>query len=395
MNHRSQSRARSSALRPFKVMSFLSKGFAKVEGWRATLKRWRASSLCGWAWRCRLKDALLLGCVTVGWLSPLERVEAHHGLDFLLVQDAFVPAPGKGVLYGGFDWTRYDGVDSYYSEPGVMVGLLPGLAFGMGAETGDVGNGWEVYGLAPYLQMQLLPAEWSKRVRVALRVGYEVSVTPYSSTAVVPVTRFETLREVETVVVAAPQAGRRRGNAGGGGGGGNPQPCDPNAGPDAVCPPSQGGRKAGRHAGHGPPPAARRNTAGTTVQRSTTRSTVREITTYEEVEIQQRVEGFSARLMFEADLTGADRVVFNLVHFDAHGEQPAWGYAVGLRHAFHHDLAMSLEALGNLNQEDFHQAVIAAHYAPVHWGLIKLGAAFGLTDETPDLSLIAGFVIRF
>jgi len=373
----------------------LNKRFSKAELRRASLSRWQVLSRWGEVFGCRLKDGLLLGGMLVAWLSPLGRVEAHHGLDFLLVQDAFVPAPGKGVLYGGFDWTQDKGAESYYSEPGLMVGLLPGLAFGMGAETGDMGNGWQVYGLAPYLQMQLLPAEWSKRVRVALRVGYEISVTPYTSTTVVPVTRFETLREVETVLVAAPQAGRKRGNAGGGGGGGNPQPCDPNAGPDAVCPPSQTGRKAGRHAGHGPPPVARRNTAGTTVQRSTTRSTVREITTYEEVEIQQRVEGFSARLMLEADLTGADRVVFNLVHFDARGQAPAWGYAVGLRHAFHHDFAMSLEALGNLSQEEFHQGVIAAHYAPVHWGLIKLGVAVGLTPETPDLSLIAGLVIRF
>jgi hypothetical protein len=110
---------------------------------------------------------------------------------------------------------------------------------------------------------------------------------------------------------------------------------------------------------------------------------------------EQRVEGLSARLMLEADLTGADRVVLNLVHFNDRAQGPAWGYAAGLRHAFHHDVAMSVEALGNFNQENWHQAVVAVHYAPVHWGLIKLGTAFGLTSETPDFSLIAGFVVRF
>lgn len=330
-------------------------------------------------------------------VTAFHSARSHHGLDFLLVQDAFVPAPGSGVIYGGFDWTQGNGAESYYSEPGVMVGLLPGLAFGIGAETGDVGNGygWQVYGLAPYLQLQLLPAEWSKRVRLALRVGYEFSITPYVSREVVAVTRFETVREVEAVPVAVAPPARKPRRAGGGGG--TQEPCDPNAGPDAPC--HQGGQGGGgaqpKHAGHGPPPAVRRSAPVARAPRTEARTTVREITTYEEVETRQRVEGVSARLMLEADLTGSDRVVFNLVHFNASHEKPAWGYAVGLRHAFHHDFAVSLEALGNFNQEDFHQGVVAAHYAPVHWGLIKVGAGIGLTKETPDLSLIAGFVVRF
>jgi len=320
---------------------------------------------------------------------------AHHGLDFLLVQDAFVPSPGKGVLYGGFDWTQDNSSDSYYSEPGVMIGLLPGLAFGIGAETGDVGQGWQVYGLAPYLQMQLLPTEWSRRVRLALRVGYEFSVNPYAYTTVVPVTRTETLREVETVTVVAPTPAKKPNNAGSGGGGGKPQPCGPDAGPDDPCHQQGQGGGGARHAGHGPPPSARRTGGSARTQRTETRTSERQITSYEEVEAYQRVEGFSARLMLEADLTGSDRIVFNLVHFNASQEKPAWGYALGLRHAFHHDFAVSLEALGNFNQENFHQGVVAAHYAPVHWGLVKLGVGVGLTRDTPDLSLIAGFVVRF
>lgn len=123
--------------------------------------------------------------------------------------------------------------------------------------------------------------------------------------------------------------------------------------------------------------------------------TTREVTTYEEVEREFRVEGWNARLMLEVDVTEADRVVGNLVHFNGRGTGAQWGYAAGWRHAFHHDLAVSVEALGNFNRENWHQAVVAAHYAPVHWGLIKLGAAFGLTAETPDLSLITGFLVRF
>ncbi len=302
-------------------------------------------------------------------------MRAHHGLDFLLVQDAFIPAPGAGVLYGGLDWTRQDDTDLYNSEPGLMLGLLPGLAIGASSTVSDVGDGWQVYGITPYLQAQLLPKSWSSRVRLAARVGYEISVNPYSYSTLVPITRVETIRRTETVTVAGPaKAAPSGGNNGGGGGG-----------PDAPSP-----APGPKHAGHGHASAPQRGSAQV---RTTT--TTREITTYEEREIERRVEGWNARLMLEADLTGSDRFVLNLVHLNLRSEKPDWGYAAGLRHAFHHDLAVSVEALGSFNRENWHQAVIAAHYAPTHWGLIKLGAAFGLTDETPDLSLIAGFVVRF
>ncbi len=340
--------------------------------------------------RCGLAAALL--ALTAG------SAPAHHGLDFLLVQDAFVPVPGAGVVYGGFDWTEINGQDTFGSEPGFILGLLPGLAFGAGAEVADAGDGWQVYGLGPYLQMQLLPKAWTKRVRLAARVGYQISTNPFVFTTLEPVTRIETIREVQTVSIAVPAPKRRRpsgtgsgggGNPGGGGGGGG----GPDGGPDAA-PVARGGRHGGH--GHGGGGGGTVSGGGTTVTTRTVENlTTREVTTYEEVEREFRVEGWNARLMLEVDVTQADRVVGNLVHFNGRGSGAQWGYAAGWRHAFHHDLAVSVEALGNFNRENWHQAVTAVHYAPVHWGLIKLGAAFGLTAETPDLSLITGFLVRF
>lgn len=312
---------------------------------------------------------------------------AHHGLDFLLVQDAFVPAPGKGVLYGGLDWTRDGNADRYYSEPGLILGLLPGLAAGLGAETGDAGEDWQVYGIAPYLQVQLLPKEWSRRVRLAARFGYEFSVNAYGYTSLEAVTRTETIQRMETVRVApvprVTNAGGGGGTSGGGGSGGG------GGGPDAGARPDL--RSEPRHARHG----AGASTGGGGVTRVRTTTTTREITTYEPVRREERVEGWNARLMLEVDVSEADRLVLNLVHFNESSRGPTWGYAAGLRHAFHHDLAVSTEVLGDFNGEGWHQGVIAAHYSPAHWGLIKLGMGVGLTSETPDMSLIAGFVVRF
>lgn len=271
------------------------------------------------------------------------------------------------MIYGGFDWTEINGTNFYGSEPGFMLGLLPGLAFGVSSNLSDVGDDWQFYGLSPYLQFQLLPPQWSKRIRLAARVGYEFSLNPYVSTTLVPVTRIETIQQTQTVSVARPAPAPAKGSGGG-------------TGP--VLP---------KHAGHGHTPAAAPR--ATTQVRTTT--TTREITTYEERDYEQRVEGWNARLMLEADLTARDRIVFNLVHLNQRSEKPLWGYATGLRHAFHHDFAISAEALGNFTQENWHQAVLSLNYAPVHWGLVKLGAAFGLTRDTPDLTLITGFVLRF
>ena len=302
-------------------------------------------------------------------LLALSSARAHHGLDFLLVQDAFVPAPGKGVIYGGFDWTEINGTNFYGSEPGFMLGLLPGLAFGLSSNLSDAGDDWQFYSLSPYVQFQLLPQAWSRRVRLAARFGYEFSLNPYLYSTVVPVTRIETLQSTQTFTAPRPRPAAPAKGSGGG------------TGP--VLP------KHGGH-GHSPPAAAPR---ATTQVRTTT--TTREITTYEERQFEQRVEGWHARLMMEADLSERDRIVFNLVHFSQRSEKPLWGYAAGLRHAFHHDFAVSAEALGNFTQENWHQAVLSLNYAPVHWGLVKLGAAFGLTRDTPDLTLITGFVLRF
>lgn len=333
------------------------------------------------------RHPLLSSLLAALLLAAPPSLRAHHGLDFLLVQDAFVPAPGKGVLYGGLDWTEINGTDRYGAEPGLMLGLLPGLAFGSGAEIADPGTGWQLFGLAPYLQFSLLPKSWSSRIRLAARVGYEFSVHPYTHTTLMPVTRTETLRRTETVRMARPAqtAANGGGNNSGGGGG-------PDSGPDAG--PDQPRHATPRHGGHGHGGGGGASTT-TLSQQVRTTTTTREITTYEEREFHQRIEGWNARLMLEADLTGSDRLVFNLVHLNLRSEKPAWGYAVGLRHAFHHDFAASVEALGDFNQGNWHQAVIALNYAPFHWGLLKLGTAFGLTRDTPDLSLITGFVLRF
>ncbi|MCB1208567.1 MAG: hypothetical protein KDK97_04525 [Verrucomicrobiales bacterium] len=316
--------------------------------------------------RKKLLLLITLACSTV------PQALAHHGLDFLLVQDAYVPTPGDLTLYGGFDWARKSSDDFFSTEPGVVIGLLPGLSFGIGTEISDDGNGWNAYSLSPYFQAQILPQAWSQRVRIALRVGYDFSLTPYESTAIVPVTitRKVTKPGRTTVVKTTSTAG------------GGATPPDPCTGPDC-------GKYTPKHAGH------TATTTHTTVVTGKPIVTNETITVFKEVRTLDRIEGISSRLIVETDLTRSDRLVLNLTHFSPSHGPAQLGYAAGLRHAFNHDFAMSVEALGSFDDDNWHEAVLAAHFGLTHHLLVKFGASVGLTKDTPDFSLHTGFVLRF
>ncbi len=310
--------------------------------------------------------------------GPLPQVRAHHGLDFLLVQDAYIPHPGALTLFSGFDWTSDTTPDQFSAEPGAMIGIIPGIAFGIGSEISDVGDGWNAYTLSPYFQAQLLPSSWSSRVRVALRVGYDISLSPYEYTTLEPVTITRKIRKPQQTVVVTTKSN-------GGGGSSDPGACGPDAGPDAPpCP-----DKAPKHVGHGH--------STTTTQIRTTKGTVTEeqITVLKAVRHQERVEGLNSRLIIETDLSSSDRLVLNLTHFTPNRGTSQLGYAAGIRHAFSHDFAMSIEALGSFEEDNWHQAILAAHIGILHHLTFKIGGSVGLTKDTPDFSLHTGFVFRF
>lgn len=312
-----------------------------------------------------------IACLAIA-LAITSLAQAHHGLDFLLVQDAYIPEPGELTLYGGFDWAREGSEDYFSTEPGAMIGLLPGIGFGIGSEISDNGDGWAAYSLSPYLQAQILPTAWTQRVRVALRFGYDFSLTPYESTTLVPVTITRKVTKPGRRVVHTTTTTSSTG-------GGTTPPC---SGPDCVNQPQ-------RHAGHGP------HTTTTTVTTSGPIVTNETITVLKEVRTLDHVEGFSSRLIVEVDLTGSDRLALNLTHFSPSHGASQFGYAAGVRHAFTHDFAMSLEALGSFDEDNWHEAVLGVHRAVSHHLTVKLGASVGLTPETPDFALHTGFVLRF
>lgn len=98
---------------------------------------------------------------------------AHHGRDFLLVQDYLVPAPSTGILFGNFEFSSQDGPDEWSVEPGLMYGLAPRLAFGLTADFADEGEGWKYRSISPQFQFQLTDAAANMPIRFALVAGYQ------------------------------------------------------------------------------------------------------------------------------------------------------------------------------------------------------------------------------
>lgn len=334
---------------------------------------------------------------------------AHHGQDFLLLQDAVIPAPLHGSVFLGGDWARFGSRNGYAVEPGFLLGIGPGVALGTTAEFLEGDSGWRYSSVAPYLQVQLTPQHW--RVRASLQGGYAFVEEEDPGYALV-----ESLVAVENGsrsssrrVAAAPSGGEPVEEPE------EPRVCGPEYGPDAPpCPVREAAkepsRKSGkperpakpvrqRHAGHAanPQPAAvRRTTATSERNRRTVRRTTkvpRERREYDGIFPEEN--HFFSRLVVEADLSPRDRFVFNLVCVGPESGSAAWGYAAGLRHAFHHDFAVGVEAIGDFGDANEHEILAGAYWSPVHQMTLKLGAGAGLTDETPDFTVRAGVVWRF
>jgi hypothetical protein len=47
---------------------------------------------------------------------------------------------------------------------------------------------------------------------------------------------------------------------------------------------------------------------------------------------------------------------------------------------------MSIEALGSFEEDNWHQAILAAHIGILHHLTFKIGGSVGLTKDTPDFS---------
>ena len=383
------------------------------------------------------RSALIILTLSVAFAAE---GRAHHGQDFLLVQDYQVPSVWDGSVFSGFEWSKSGGTDELSVETGMMLGIAPRLSLGAAVHFADEGDGWNFSSVTPMLQFQLTPPSSDWPFKVSFMAGYvfaEPSDESYSTTVYepyflpgksIPAATGTQISTTNVTLAPLPPVVRRPSRQAG-------PPvdppddthCGPDYGPDAPpCPEKQPrSTKNVRHAGHGsgtPHPipiklpvqpdtptasgpsnngsAAGRSTAGkgraASGQMAYRKRVVKVPADHAHTGIHRHGEnGFQARLIVETDLTASDKLLFNLIHLTPESGKPAWGYAAGLRHSFSHEWAVGVEAIGDFGDANEHEMVLGGYFSPNHHATFKLGVGFGLTEVSPDFSLRTGFVIRF
>ncbi len=335
--------------------------------------------------RAHLLPALAALCV---FTTP--PAHAHHGQEFLLLQDAVAPDPLEGILHGSYEWARIGSRNGYGLETGLFFGIAPRVALGASVEFSDGGDGWRYDSVAPFVHFQLTPSEW--RVRVAVQAGYAF------------VEKDEPAAARRALSKATKD--RKEGNDAAAAAGGATNPPteidppevggDPDLGPDAPSPSPR--PRAPRHAGHvaQPTPAAAASSSSSSDEgenADVADASTAPTSTYRGLFPEEN--HWFGRLIIEADLTARDKFIFNLIGVSPEHGKPAWGYAAGVQHRFSHAWAAGLEALGDFGQADEHEMVVGAYWSPLHHATFKLGAGFGFTDASPDFSVRVGLVWRF
>jgi hypothetical protein len=105
---------------------------------------------------------------------PLLTAQAHHGRDFLLVEDTHLPQAGHVQALLNFEWERTDGVDSFGLEPGVVFGVTSFLSLGVETSFRDESPaGWDYATVRPNLQLLLTPPSAKLPFRASLNAGYQ------------------------------------------------------------------------------------------------------------------------------------------------------------------------------------------------------------------------------
>lgn len=105
------------------------------------------------------------------------------------------------------------------------------------------------------------------------------------------------------------------------------------------------------------------------------------------------VDAFVGRFIIESSITDNIRAVFNLLNVT--GPETAWGYAAGLRASVADHVSLGIEAIGDFKSHGWQEMVGAVYFEPIHALTVKIGAGFGLNEDTPDFTLRTGFIVRF
>ena len=353
----------------------------------------------------------------------LTTAHAHHGQEFFLLYDAKVQAPRHGLLQGNFSFIDEGEDDSLGLSPSLSLGILPRTAFNLRADFADeAGAGWAYRSIEPGFQIDLTPPNPKLPVRFGLSVAYQFAGGSGSHSEGAHDMAGGTVAHVHNDEPAAahPESAAHSHNA--------TSPAEPShdhnthehstpvvpsgtdAGPDALTPEEIAAMEAANAAA---PAATVPAASPAPVQRPAQRSPKTKTSPASQTENQEHAHQgdsghshqgsihnhddnlFTARLIFEADLTPGTLLVGNLISVLPEGGSAAWGYAVGLRQRLRPGLSVGVEALGDFDLNKHQEILGAVYWEPLHHVMLKVGVGTGLSAISPDSTIRAGILWMF
>lgn len=109
---------------------------------------------------------------------------------------------------------------------------------------------------------------------------------------------------------------------------------------------------------------------------------------------QHGVSGFEGRVILEY-CSGDWLLGGNFIVDTGSDDDLTYGYSAGVRYRVTNTVAAGLEAEGDFADHGSHELIAGVYFEPLEQTVIKLGAGFGLTDESPGFALHLGLVYRF
>ncbi len=349
-------------------------------------------------------------------LCPAAR--GHHGQEFFLLYDAQVQKPLHGILQGQFSFIDEGTDDSIGLSPSLSLGILPRTAFNLRADFADeAGDSWAYRSIEPGFQFDLTPPDLKLPIRFGLAVAYQFaeggggsshshSTTDLSGGTVAHVHDDSASQTTHSSTNTSAVAGHDHSTHDHG----TPPVSQPGVdlGPDALTPEELAAIEAENavNAAAQTPAAVTPSAPAPVKPKPKPKPTAEahDHASHDPAESGHSHTGsihnhddnlFTARLIFEADVTPDTLLVGNLISVLPEGGSAAWGYAIGVRHRFRPGLAVGVEALGDFDSQGYQEVLGAVFWEPMHHVLLKVGVGTGLTSVSPDATLRAGVLWMF
>ena len=347
---------------------------------------------------------------TIVWIVSVLAVpaaRAHHGSEFLSLEDYGIGHPGEGLINSGFDIESYPNGDEISSELGFFISPMHRVGFGVDVRfTEDANGDWVYSSVSPKLQIQLTDPHKDTRFKIGVSVGYQFAEDVSVQDTVTTFEEITVFREVPNQSAAelttASSASSAGSGSGSGGGTTNP-PCNPLFDLDCKPEPKPKGGPAPRHSGHTTTTTTTSGGGGSSggKEKVAVKEKVRKRTTttrggggHQGIHNHDSRQ-WMGRLVVETTI-GKTKVVGNLISTFPSNDHAYWGYGLGVRRSFViEELALGLEAVGDFLPGGEHEVIGSAHYNLTEKLTLRVGAGVGLNDDSPDYTFRTGLMWRF